>query len=98
MVMRVGGNRRKTRHIMSNGVRQRGKISIRRYLQELAIGDHVVLKAEPAVHTGLYFKRYHGKAGIVTAKQGTCYLVDIDAKGQNRRVLVHPAHLKKQTN
>jgi large subunit ribosomal protein L21e len=96
MAMRVGGARRKTRSIMSNSVREKSKISIRRYLQQLQLGDMVVLKAQPSVHEGIYFRRYHGQSGRIVSKQGECYLVQISAKGVVRKLLVHPAHLVKQ--
>jgi large subunit ribosomal protein L21e len=96
MAMRVGGNRRKTRHILQSDVRSKGKISIARYLQPFQVGDHVLLKAQPAVHEGLYFRRYHGMRGCISGKQGHCYLVDIDAKGKTKSLIVHPAHLVKQ--
>ncbi|MBR9702457.1 hypothetical protein GOV10_00330, partial [Candidatus Woesearchaeota archaeon] len=48
MVTRVGGARRKTRSLMRKNVRKKGKISLRRYLQELEPGQKVALAMEPA--------------------------------------------------
>jgi large subunit ribosomal protein L21e len=96
MAQRVGGNRRKTRHIFQNTVRTKGKLSIRRYLQDLQVGDKVLFMAQPAVQSGMYFKRYHGNTGTVSGKQGSCYMVEIENQGQMKQILVHPAHLVLQ--
>lgn len=92
---RIGGNRRKTRAILRKGVRQRGKISITRYLQAFDQGDKVLLKAEPAVQGGMYFRRFHSKHGVIIAKQGECYKVAIKDGGLVKYCIVHPSHLKK---
>jgi len=96
MAMRMGGARRKTSHMFSKPLRARGKISIRQFLQKLIVGDKVILKAEPAYQQGVYFRRYHGKIGTIVGNQGTNYFVAIDNFGQEKTLLVHPAHLIKQ--
>lgn len=94
MVTRIGGFRRKTRRKLRKRVRDKGKISIRRYLQAFKIGDRVCLKAEPAVQKGMYMPRFHGKIGIVKAKRGKCYEVGIKDGNKEKMLLVHPVHLK----
>lgn len=96
MAMRMGGARRKTSHMFSNPLNLKGKISIRRYLQNLEVGERVVLKTQPAIQKGMYFRRFHGKSGIVKGTQGECYLVEIDNFETKKLILVHPAHLVKQ--
>ena len=95
MVTRQGGFRRKTRHKMQKSVRQKGKISFRRFFQELNEGDKVKLLAEPAYQKGLYFPRFHGKIGTVKAKKGTCYDVAIKDARKEKTLIVHPVHLTK---
>jgi large subunit ribosomal protein L21e len=95
MATRIGGSRRKTRHIFQNTVREKGKLSIRRFLQSLEIGERVTLKAQPTYQNGLYFRRYHGKNGIVIGKQGDCYKVEIKDFNATKTVIVHPAHIKR---
>ena len=80
---------------MSKNVKQKGKVSIRNYLQKLELGDKVVFKAEPAVQKGVYFRRYHGKSGAVSGKQGFCYKVDIKDGSKTKTIIVHPVHLKR---
>ena len=95
MAKRIGGDRRKTRYKDKKGSNEKGKISIRNYFQTFNEGDAVVLKAEPAVQKGIYFRRFHGKAGTVKAKRGNCYDVEIKDFNKTKTVLVHPVHLQK---
>lgn len=95
MVQRKGGFRRKTRHKLKKNVRAKGKISIRRYSQVFNNGDRVILKAEPAVQKGMYFPRFHGKAGVINGKRGKCYEVLIKDGGKKKTLVIHPIHLKK---
>jgi len=95
MVKRIGSSRRKTRQIFRKHKRRKGKISFTRYFQSFNIGDIVVLNAEPAVQKGMYYHRFHGKAAVVTAKKGRCYVVTIKDRQKEKALIVHPVHLKK---
>ena len=94
MTKRIGGFRRKTRHKLQKSPRTKGKISIRRYLQQFKIGDRVNLVAEPAIQTGMYFPRYHGRTALVIGKQGDCYKVQIEDGSLQKTLIVHPVHLR----
>lgn len=59
------------------------------------MGERVVLKAEPSIQKGMYNPLFHGKAGIIKAKQGKCYSVLINDKNKQKTIIVHPVHLKK---
>jgi large subunit ribosomal protein L21e len=96
MVTRIGGLRRKTRSLFRKSTRNKGKFSVSKYLQEFDMGDKVLLKAEPAVAKGIYFRRFHGKTGQITGKkQGECYYVQIKDGNKPKKVIVHPIHLRK---
>lgn len=95
MVTRTGGFRRKTRSKLSKRPRQKGKISIRRYLDTFQAGDRVLLAAEPALQGGMYHPRFHGKAGIVQKSQGSCFVVLIRDGNAKKELIVHPAHLRR---
>jgi len=95
MVTRVGGQRRKTRSLMSKRRTARGKLSLRKYFQILEPGTRVALKAEPSVQAGTYFRRFHGKIGVVSKKLGTCYEVLIKDGGKQKTLIVHPVHLQQ---
>ena len=94
MVKRIGGTRRKTRHKLSKNVRDNGKISLARYLQDFNMGDRVYLTIEPSVHRGMFYPRFHGKAGVVVGKKGKCYEVQIKDINKEKIVITHPIHLK----
>ena len=95
MVTRNGGARRKTRQKFSKNYKDKGKISLRSFLQTLEMGDKVALTAEPAVQSGLYFRRFHGRIGTVSKKLGTCYEVTIRDYEKTKHIIVHPVHLRK---
>lgn len=92
---RIGTSRRKTRNIFKKPQDAKGKISIAKYLQEFNVGDRVLLKAESAVQTGQYFRRFHGRTGLISGKQGECYKVDIKDINKPKSLIVHPVHLRK---
>ncbi len=92
---RIGGTRRKTRSKFRKNVSDRGKISIRRYLQSFKQGDKVSLVAEPAVQKGMYFRRFHGLVGTVEGKQGSCYLIKIHDRHKQKQLIVHAVHLRR---
>jgi large subunit ribosomal protein L21e len=95
MVKRIGTSRRKTRHIFKKSASKKGKISLRNFFQVLESGEKVVLKCEPAYHKGMYFRRFHGKVGIITGMQGKCYKISIKDFNKEKTLLVHPVHLKR---
>ncbi|MDD9953084.1 MAG: 50S ribosomal protein L21e [Candidatus Woesearchaeota archaeon] len=95
MVTRIGGARRKTRSKYSKQYRQKGKISLRNFLQSFKEGEKVALLAEPAVQKGMYFRRFHGKVGTVLKKLGSCYEILIQDHNKEKKVIVHPVHLRK---
>jgi large subunit ribosomal protein L21e len=96
MVKRTGGMRRKTRQILQKHVKQRGKVSITKFLNEFKAGDKVVLKAEPAcVGNGMYHPMFHGKSAVVLKKTGFCYEVEIKDGSIRKKLIVHAVHLKR---
>ncbi len=95
MAKRIGGFRRKTRFRFRKNVRDRGKISLKAYLQTFKMGEKVNLIVEPAVHKGMYYPRFMGKTGIVKGKRGRCYEISINDANKEKTLIVHPIHLKK---
>lgn len=95
MSNRIGGLRRKTRHKFAKKVGQRGKISLRSYLQQFKTGETVRLSKEPAIQKGMYFRRFLNKTGVVKGKSGNCYHVTIKDKNKEKTLIVHPVFLKK---
>lgn len=95
MVQRIGGIRRKTRYKFRKEKKQRGKVSITRYLQSFHAGEKVYLHVEPSVQKGMYHPRFMGKSGVIKSKRGKCYEVSIDDFGKQKTLIVHPVHLKR---
>ena len=90
---RIGGNRRKTRSKFRKNISEKGKRNIAKYLEKYTNGDKVVLKADPGYQKGIYFRRFHGKSGIIEKKQGNCYYVSIKDGNKEKSILVHQIHL-----
>ena len=42
----------------------------------------------------MYFRRFHGKVGIVARKLGSCYEVTLQDGGKEKRLIVHAVHMK----
>ncbi|MBT5022749.1 50S ribosomal protein L21e [Candidatus Woesearchaeota archaeon] len=95
MVSRVGGARRKTRNKFKKPIRRKGKISISKFFQKMEEGDKVQLLAETAYQKGMYFRRFHGKTGVVKCTRGKCYEIMIKDINKEKTLVVHPVHLKK---
>ena len=92
---RIGGFRRKTRSKLRKNIREKGKISLKRYFQIFRIGEKVSLVAEPAIQKAMYYPRFHGIIGTVIAKRGNCYEVSIKDNNKTKTVITHPVHLKR---
>jgi len=95
MSKRKGGFRRKTRGELTKSTREKGKISLRRYLAKFKTGDSVVLKLDPTVNEGTFHARFIGKAGTVSKQRGVCYEVKINDMGKDKTLIVHPIHLRR---
>jgi len=95
MAQRTGGNRRKTRSKFKKNMREKGKVSLTKFFQVFKINERVILKAEPAIQKGMYFRRFHGKTGLVKGMKGKCYEVSVKDGGKEKILIVHPVHLKK---
>ncbi len=95
MTKRIGGFRRKTRNKFRKDTRNKGKISLTRYFQDLKKGDKVNLIVESSVHKGMYHPRFIGKSGSVVNKRGRCYEILIKDANKKKTLIVHPIHLKK---
>lgn len=97
MVKRIGSARRKTRKRISKNIRERGKISISRYVKTFKKGERVLIKIEPSVHKGMPFRRYHGVSGTIIAKKGRCYELAVTDGSKRKIIIAHPCHLRRLT-
>ncbi|MBI4453237.1 50S ribosomal protein L21e [Candidatus Woesearchaeota archaeon] len=95
MTKRIGGARRKTRHIFMKGFRKKGKLSLTKYFQSFAVKDKVKFMTESSVQNGMYNRRFHGKVGSIIGKRGECYKVELYDGAKRKVLIVHPVHLTK---
>ncbi len=95
MTTRMDGFRKRTRQKFSKNISAKGKVSIRKYLQQFSVGDKVNLTVEPGYQKGMYRPKYMGKTGKVVAVKGTCYEVEITDFSKTKKLIVHPVHLTK---
>ncbi|MBI2140699.1 hypothetical protein HYU14_07290 [Candidatus Woesearchaeota archaeon] len=94
-MMRTGGARRKSRHMLLRHYKERGKISLSKYFQSFKDGDRVQLLLNSASPEGTFFRRFYGKSGIVTGKRGRCFEIALHDRGNNKTIIVHPIHLRR---
>jgi len=85
------GYRRRTRNLRVNP-RDRGKISIRRYLQKFKENDIVSINIDPR-YQKIPHPRFQGKTGRVVGKQGRAYYISILDGKKEKKILVTPEHL-----
>ena len=78
---------------MTKSISEKGKLPIKRYMQNFENGQKVLLKPFPSYQKGLFCLRFNGKTGRVTGMQGECYLVQISDGGKVKSCIVHPVHL-----
>ncbi|MEM1507792.1 MAG: 50S ribosomal protein L21e [Candidatus Bathyarchaeia archaeon] len=91
------GYRRKTRALLRKRVRERGKSSLSRLLYEYKPGDKVVIDIDPSIHKGMPHRRYHGRVGVIVAKRGRSYEVNVTQGEASKLIIVRPEHIKPFT-
>ncbi|MBM3233635.1 50S ribosomal protein L21e [Candidatus Pacearchaeota archaeon] len=74
--------------------REKGKIRLSIYFQELGEGDRVAIVREHSIITG-FPKRMQGKTGVVESRRGKAYIVKIKDNKQEKRYIIPAIHLKK---
>ncbi|MEM0360042.1 MAG: hypothetical protein QXK06_01725 [Candidatus Diapherotrites archaeon] len=83
------GKRAKTRSKLK---RKGPKLTVNALLKKPAINSRAIICIDSSVHAGLPAPKFHGMAGTVKAIKKNCVEVWID--GCNKKIAVHPAHLK----
>ncbi|NYT00533.1 MAG: 50S ribosomal protein L21e [Methanocellales archaeon] len=90
------GSRRKTRHKLKKGVREKGLSTITRAIQEFKIGQRVHITIDPSVHDGIPHPSFHGRTAKVTGQRGRAYLLEVRDGNTFKELIVCPQHLKPQ--
>jgi large subunit ribosomal protein L21e len=78
----------------TKGIREKGKIKLSNYFQELNENDRVAIVREPAVQSD-FPQRLVGKSGKVIGSRGRCKLISLEDGNKLKTIIVHPVHLKK---
>ena len=90
MVVKSHGPRRRTREKLRNPEKFKPNL----FLQKFEIGQRVAIKILSSSHSGMPFRRFHGKNGIVTGIRGRAYEVEIRDGNKKKMLIVNPEHLK----
>ena len=75
-------------------IRDKGKLQLSRYFQELQPGENVAVMKEVAINSS-FPRRLQGSTGIIESKRGHSYIVKIRTQGKEKRFVIAPIHLKK---
>ncbi len=88
------GLRADSRSLLKRNPRERGKVSLSKILHEYKPGERVVIEINPCVHKGMPYRRYHGKVGVIVAKRGRAYTVNVTQGNAVKEITVLPEHIK----
>ncbi|MEM4271465.1 MAG: 50S ribosomal protein L21e [Candidatus Pacearchaeota archaeon] len=75
-------------------VRTRGKLKFSEYFKKLKDGDKVSIVADLGERITFPLK-LQGKTGKVVGKRGSSYIVKVKEFNREKKVIIHPVHLKK---
>ena len=72
----------------------KGRPGLSRLFKQFKEGDSVAVIKEPSVDSKFPL-RLQGSTGIVSAKRGRAYEVEIYAQDKRKKFLIEPIHLKR---
>ncbi len=75
-------------------IRERGKISFSRALQDFKAGETVSVVIEKAKQPR-FPKRIQGRCGVIEEKRGRSFIVSINDSGKEKKFIIDPLHLKR---
>ena len=75
-------------------LRQKGKIRLGQYFQNLKEGDKVAIVREKSINAN-FPSRMQGRTGIVEGTRGRSYIVKMNDYNEEKRYIVQAIHLKK---
>ena len=89
------GIMRKSRNMLTKNVRDRGMTQITHTLRNFDEGQKAAISIDPGCQDGMPHHKYNGITGIVTGKQGGCFVVAIKDGNKKKTLVVRAEHLKK---
>ena len=75
-------------------IREKGKVQLSRYFQELNNGDSVAVVKEPSIQAK-FPERIQGRTGTIEGKRGRSYIIKIKDQEKEKKFLIAPVHLKR---
>jgi len=78
---------------MKSAQREKGKIKLGRYFQELEEGEMIAVTKQKNFNPGVP-RQINGRVGRIEGKMGEFKIVKIKGKNE-KKFLIHPVHLKK---
>ena len=88
------GYRNRTRHLFKKHTRQKGIRPLDYLLRDFNEGDVVDIIIDPSEHKGMPHRRYHGKTGEITKKQGKAFIVSIKQGRATKQIIANKEHLR----
>ena len=86
------GYRALTRSICRKKPRTRGIRPLTSLLIKYSVGDIVDIKIDPSEHSGMPYRRFHGKTGKIIAKQGNAFVVAVKDGNKMKFPVITRAH------
>ena len=74
--------------------RERGKLSLRKYFQELKEGERVAIKRNLS-YSANFPSRLQGRTGAVVSKRGKAFVINIRDGKKEKQFIVKRVHIKK---
>lgn len=78
----------------AKSMREKGKLKLSRYFQELKAGDRVSVNLEKSLQPSIP-QRMQGRTGVVEGKRGKAVIVKIKDQNKEKIFLIEPIHLIK---
>jgi ribosomal protein L21E len=75
-------------------VKEKGKLSLKKYFQEFKIGDKVAIIRDQALNPG-FPHRIQGRTGNVIGTRGCGYLIKLNEGNMVKVHIIRASHLKK---
>ncbi|MHA1218322.1 MAG: 50S ribosomal protein L21e [Candidatus Heimdallarchaeaceae archaeon] len=88
------GYRARTRHLMKKHTRDKGIRPLDYLLRDFNEGDIVDIIIDSGEHRGMPHRRYHGKTGEITKKQGKAFIVSIRQGKATKQIIAVKEHLR----
>ncbi|MEM5790633.1 MAG: 50S ribosomal protein L21e [Candidatus Aenigmatarchaeota archaeon] len=90
MVKKSRGFRSRTR----KKLRQKARPVITKFLQDIKIGEKVIILQDPYSQKGMPHPRFKGKVGKIIERRGKSYIVEIIDGNKVKKIISRPEHLR----